>query len=129
MLLFLYFSHNFLFLHISIIYNVSNIVFIKTVKGTVKEKWKLIPLALDRDPWKLYLMILSGEIDLQLCQIYTKINIYTILYKSSGFNKIKFSKYATNLKTMISQRKLIVTLVYSNSNFIFVISIFYRFNS
>ena len=71
----------------------------------------------------------SREIDLQLCQIYTKINIYTILYKSSGFKKIKFRKYATNLKTIISQRKLIVTYVYSNSNFIFVISIFYRFNS
>ena len=70
--------------------------------------WKLINLALDRDPWKLYLMFLSWEIDLQLCQINTKINIYTILYESSGFKKIKFSKYATNLKTMISQRKLIV---------------------
>ena len=45
--------------------------------------WKLITLAFDRDLWKLYLMFLSREIDLQLCQIYTKINIYTILYKSS----------------------------------------------
>ena len=68
--------------------------------------WKLITLALDRDPWKLYLMFLSREIDLQLGQIY---NIYTILYKSSGFKKIKFSIYATNLKTMISQGKPIVT--------------------
>ena len=32
-------------------------------------------------------MFLSPETDLQLCQIYTKINIYTILYKSSGFLK------------------------------------------
>ena len=71
--------------------------------------WKLITLALHRDPWKLYLMFLSRETDLQLCQIYTKINIDTILYKSRGFKKIKFSKYATNLKTMISQRKLIIT--------------------
>ena len=47
--------------------------------------WKLITLALDPDPWKLYPMFLSREIDLQLCQIYTKINIYTILYKSRGF--------------------------------------------
>ena len=39
-----------------------------------------LTLALDRDPWKLYLMFLSREIDLQLCQIYTKINIYPILY-------------------------------------------------
>ena len=36
--------------------------------------WKLITLALDRDPWKLYLMFLSQETDLQICQIYTKIN-------------------------------------------------------
>ena len=42
--------------------------------------WKQITLALDCDPWKLYLMFLSRETDLQLCQIYTKINIYTILY-------------------------------------------------
>ena len=54
--------------------------------------WKLITLAHDHDPWKLYLMFLSQETDLQLCQIYTKINIYTILYKSSGFKKIKFSR-------------------------------------
>ena len=33
-------------------------------------------LALDRDPWKLYLMFLSREIDIKLCQIYTKIHIY-----------------------------------------------------
>ena len=38
--------------------------------------WKLITLALVRDPWKSYLMFLSRETDLQLCQIYTKINIY-----------------------------------------------------
>ena len=62
------------------------------LKGTVKEKWKLITSALDRDPWKLYLMFLSREIDIQLCQIYTKTNIYTILYKSSRFNQIIFSK-------------------------------------
>jgi len=34
--------------------------------------WKLITLALDRNPWKLYLMFLSRETDLQLCQIYKK---------------------------------------------------------
>jgi len=49
--------------------------------------WKLITLAHDRDPWKFYLMLLSREIDIKLCQIYTKINIYAILYKSSGFKK------------------------------------------
>ena len=55
--------------------------------------WKLITLALDNDPGKLYLMFLSREIDLQLCQIYTKINLYTILYKSSRF---KFSSYSAS---------------------------------
>ena len=30
-------------------------------------------------------MFLFRETDLQLCQIYTKINKYTILYKSRGF--------------------------------------------
>jgi len=49
---------------------------------------------------------LSREIDIQLFQIYTKINMYIILYKSSGFKKIKFSKYATNEKTTIFQRSL-----------------------
>ena len=34
-------------------------------------------------------MFLSREIDIKLCQIYTKIHIYTILYKSS---RIKQSK-------------------------------------
>ena len=38
--------------------------------------WKLITLALDRDPRKLYMMFLFREIDLKLCQIYTKIRIY-----------------------------------------------------
>ena len=49
--------------------------------------WKLITLALDRVAWKFYLMFLSREIDLQLCQIYTKIKIYTILYKIVGLNR------------------------------------------
>ena len=41
--------------------------------------WKLITLALNRDPWKFYLMFLCRETDLQLCQIYPKINIDTML--------------------------------------------------
>jgi len=49
--------------------------------------WKLITLALDLDPWKLYLMFLSREIDIQLCQIYTKINIYTICIKVVGLDR------------------------------------------
>ena len=54
--------------------------------------WKLITLALDRDPWKLYLMFQSREIDIKLCQLYTKINIYTILNKSSRFKQIIFNQ-------------------------------------
>ena len=38
--------------------------------------WKILILALDRDPWKLYLMFLSREIDIKLGQIHTKIHIY-----------------------------------------------------
>ena len=68
--------------------------------------WKLITLALDRDPWKSYLMFMSRETDIKLCQIHTKIFIYTILYKSSKFKQIIFSKYTINLKTKISQRNL-----------------------
>ena len=51
--------------------------------------WKLITLALDRDPWKLYLMFLSREIDKQLCHIYMKINVYTILYESMKIDQIQ----------------------------------------
>ena len=64
------------------------------IKGVIDGK--LITLALDRDPCKLYLMFLSQEIDVKLCQIYTKIQIFI------------FNKYATNLKTKIFQRNLIV---------------------
>ena len=41
--------------------------------------WKLIALALDRDPWKLHLMFLFLEIDIKLYQIYTKIHMCKIL--------------------------------------------------
>ena len=40
-------------------------------------------------------MFLSREIDIKLCQNYEKINIYTIVYKSSWFKQIIFNKYAT----------------------------------
>ena len=42
----------------------------------------------------IYLMFLSREIDIKLCQIYTKIHIYAILYKSCRFKQIIFSKFA-----------------------------------
>ena len=35
-------------------------------------------------------MFLSREIDIKLCQIYTKIYIYTILYKIVGLNRLYF---------------------------------------
>ena len=54
----------------------------------------------------IYLMFLSREIDIKLCQIYAKNYIYKILYKNRRFKQIIFSKYATNLKTTISQRSL-----------------------
>jgi len=41
--------------------------------------WKLISLALDRDPWELYLKFLSREIFINLCWNYTKIHICKIL--------------------------------------------------
>jgi len=53
-----------------------------------------------------YLMFFSGENDIKLCQIYTKIHIYTILYKSCSIKQFIFNKYATNLKITISHRSL-----------------------
>ena len=43
-------------------------------------------------------MFLSREIDIKLCQNYTKADICQILYKSSRFKQIIFSKYETNLR-------------------------------
>ena len=51
-------------------------------------------------------MFLSRKIDIKLCPKYAKMNIYTILYKSNRFKQIIFSKYPTNLKTILSQRSL-----------------------
>ena len=58
------------------------------------------------ESFMIYLMFLSREIDIKLCQIYAKNYIYKILYKNRRFKQIIFSKYATNLKTTISQRSL-----------------------
>ena len=46
-------------------------------------------------------MFLSRENYIKRCQICKKIHIYTIFYKNSRFKQIIFSKYATNLKTII----------------------------
>ena len=66
------------------------IIGIKVLEGKMKGGigWKLITLALDCDPWMFYLMFLSREIDIKLCQFYTKIHIYKIVYRNGGF-KVK----------------------------------------
>ena len=51
-------------------------------------------------------MFLSREIDIKLCQNYTKTNICHISFKSCSIKQTIFSKYATNLKTIISHRSL-----------------------
>ena len=90
--------------------------------------WKLITLALEGDPWNVYLKFLSREIDIKLCQFYTKIHIYTISCRNSRFKQLIFSIYATNLKSKISLWKLIFTFISSNNNSITFIFIF-RFPS
>ena len=54
----------------------------------------------------IYLLILSREIDIKLCQNYTKTGICQILYKSCSFKQIIFNNYATILKTILSHRSL-----------------------
>ena len=60
-------------------------------------------------------------------QIYTKIGVYQNFYKNSRFKQIIFSKYATNLKTTISQRSLsnlgLLLLLFEFNNFSFLIDI------
>ena len=63
-------------------------------------------LGVDWDPSEFYMMFLSRELDINLCQIETKIYIYKILYKNRRFKQVKFSKYTTNLEKNISQRSL-----------------------
>ena len=42
-------------------------------------------------------MFLSREIDIKLCENYTKTYIYQILYKNCSIKQIIFNKYATKL--------------------------------
>ena len=49
-------------------------------------------------------MFLSREIEIKLCQNYTKTFIYQILYKIRSIKQTIFNKYATNLKKTISHR-------------------------
>ena len=51
-------------------------------------------------------MFLSREIDIKLCQNYTKTYLCKILYKICSIKQIIFNNYATNLKMTISQRSL-----------------------
>ena len=98
-------------------------------KGKIKGGlgWNLSILGVDRDPWEFYLMILSREIDVKLCQMYMKIYICKILYKNSRFKLIIFRKYTTNLKTTISQRSLrnvgLLLLLFKFNDFSFLIDI------
>ena len=84
-------------------------------------------LGVDRDRWEFYLMFLSREIEIKLCEIYTKIYIYTILYKNSRFKRIIFSKYITNLETTISPRSLrnlgLFLFLFEFNNFSFFLDI------
>ena len=81
-------------------------------------------LGFDQNPCEFYLMFLSQEIEIKLCQIYTKIGIYQILCKIRRFKQIIFSKYATNLKKTISQRSLSNWgLILKFNNFSFLIDI------
>ena len=75
------------------------------LKGTEKEKLKGVyaetcEFQVSNDTYKTDLMFLSREIDIKLCQIYTEIHIYAILYKSCRFKQINFRKYETNLKRL-----------------------------
>ena len=74
-------------------------------------------------PMKVISDVPVSRNDIKLCQNYMKIHIYTILYRNSRFKQIIFSKYATNLKTKISQRNLIVTLFYNNTDLQIILSI------
>ena len=57
--------------------------------------WNLRISGVERYLYDIYLMFLSWEIDIKLCQSYTKI-------KSCIIKQIIFNNYATNLKTTIS---------------------------
>ena len=70
---------------------------------------------------------LSREIDIKLCQNYTKTYLCKILYKIRNIKQIIFNKYATNLKTTISQRSLrnsgVFLLLFVFNNFLILIDI------
>ena len=69
-------------------------------------------------------MFLSREIDIKLCQIYTKTFICKILYNICIIKQIIFNKHATNLKTTIYRRNLrtsgLLRLLFEFNNFSFL---------
>ena len=69
-------------------------------------------------------MFLSREIDIKLCQIYTKTFICKILYNICTIKQIIFNKHATNLKTTIYRRNLrtsgLLILGFEFNNFSFL---------
>ena len=72
-------------------------------------------------------MFLSREIDIKLCQNYCKTYMYKTWYNRLGLKQIIFSKYATNLKTTISQRSLknsgLLLILFEFNHFSFLIDI------
>ena len=75
----------------------------------------------------IYLMFLSREIDIKRFKNYTKTYICKILFKICSIEQIIFNKYATNLKTTISQRSLkhlgLLLLLFEFNNFSFLLDI------
>ena len=107
-------------------------------KGNVKEKWK----GLEAETWESQKLIetykssiwcscleqfLSLEIDIKLCQNYTKTFKCKILFKICSIKQIIFNKYSTILKTEISKRSLrnsgFLLLLFEFNNFSFLIDI------
>ena len=68
-------------------------IYLRGCKGKMNggKGWNLSNLGVDRDPWEFYLMFLSREINIKLCQIYMNIYVYKILYKNRRFKQIIFS--------------------------------------
>ena len=73
-------------------------------------------------------MFLSQEIDIKLCQRYTKYYILEIWYRNQSYKQIIFSKYATNLKNDNNSevpKQLRYTSIIIRIHYLFI---FYRYN-
>ena len=94
---------------------------------TVKEKGCRLKLKHFRS-WSCPIRVISArEIDIKLCYNHTKTYICEIWYRILSFKQKIFSKYATNLKTTISQRSLknfgLLLLLFEFDNFSILIDI------